>query len=251
MNKLDPARIVDWRVAFQYTIASVSPGGMGKPGDVIIPMAEARARSHGKVLVPRTSPFRLGLTISIRAAQHAQELWKQISFQRGVKSGQPKLMEGQIGPIYDYYEQCMIAASFAFQGLEGYINSVIEEKLQGTFRITRGEGSALEGGVEMIQRYASTEDKLLQVLPHLLSVTAPARSSKTWSGYRALKAVRDGTIHPKQSDESSVFARFLHHEPTDYPRNALDVMAHYHDPEQTEWLRIARKMLSSPIQKRG
>jgi hypothetical protein len=217
MDKLDPARIVDWRIAWQFTIATAPSGGPAEPGDLVVPIVEARARNHGKVFVPRTSPFRLGLTISIRAAHAAQEIWSRLSFTR--KARGPKLFEGaQIGTLHDYYEQCMVAASFAFQGLEGYINSIVEEQLQGSFHIERGKEPALEGGVETIQRYAST--------------------------YKALKSVRDATIHPKKSDEGNVFAQFLHHEPTTYPRNALNVVAHYHDPEQVEWLRIARALLA-------
>lgn len=241
MEKSDPSRVIDWRVAWQFTIASAS-GGPGKPGDAVIPIQEARARSHGKVFVPRTSPFRLGLQISIRAAHKAQDVWDTIQFARGAQG--PKFWEGQIGTLYDYYEQCMVAATFAFQGLEGYVNSVVEEQLQGSFCIDRGKEPALEGGVETIQRYASTEEKLLRVLPVLLGAQAPTKKSSTWSGYKALKAIRDASIHPKQSDEGNVFAQFLHHEPRIYPRNALNTIAHYHDPEQIEWLCIAREMLA-------
>ena len=92
----------------------------------------------------------------------------------------------------------MSAAVVSFQCVEAYANQIIARLAKKSMDVKRRRGVESLTPTQL-ERYLGTDEKLTQVLPRLLSVTAPKRT-KTWQPYRDLKKVRDSTVHLKSAE---------------------------------------------------
>lgn len=72
----------DWRLHFAAEIGTVSganPLGT-QPGDFVLPVADTKTPEEGRVYIPVVSPYRLALSIAIRASTEARSVRKLVRF---------------------------------------------------------------------------------------------------------------------------------------------------------------------------
>lgn len=251
---MEPEQLPDWRIYFAAQVAKIEghdPMG-AKPGDLIVTITETKTSEDGLVAFPVVSPYRLALSIAIRASSDAKRLRKEVRFNqppRGMKAKTIDFMT--VTPLYDYFEQCMIAATFSYQALETYANHIIEQTLSNgrTMTLQRRKGPE-SYNAEALQREVSTEDKIATVLPDLLSLPLN-KSSKLWQEFTILRRVRDAIIHLKSKDHyvggsvdrETVFYRLLNNHPPRYPRATLHLMRHFSGGAELTWLDHAEERL--------
>lgn len=257
-ESMHPNELPDWRVYFAARVSAVrGPDPLGaEPGDIVLPITETKTPEEGLVAFPVVSSFRLALSIAIRAAQEAKRLRKTVNFNPPVRGMKAKALEFRTAPaLYDYFEQCMIAATFSYQALEAYSNEIIEQHLRDgkTLTLHRKKGTETFDAVSL-QREVSTEEKVATVLPIMLSV-AFQKSGPLWQHFTIIRRVRDSIIHLKsidhyvrgEIDRETVFYRLLQNNPKVYPRTALRVMRHYSGGAELSWLRYAEDRLEAQL----
>jgi hypothetical protein len=253
---MDTGRVPDWRIYFAAQVSGVSganPVG-AQPGDIVVPITDTRTPEEGRVHFPVVSPYRLALGIAIRASADAKRTRKEVRFAVREKGAQSRGIELPTPPaLFDYFEQCMIAATFSYQALETYANQVVEENLRGgsTLTVQRRQGpEAFDAAT--LQREVSTEEKVATVLPMLLNI-AFDKSGKLWQQFTIMRRVRDSIIHLKAKDhyvrgsldKETVFFRLLNNDPRSYPRTALGVMRLFAGGMRLSWLTHAEERLEA------
>ncbi len=154
--------------------------------------------------------------------------------------------------LYDFFEHSMIAVTCSFQSLEMFCNQIIAQKPQSSFSLPRGK-SVLNLSAEELERRASTEEKVADILPSFLNLKSP-KGTKLWERFQDLKTARDSTIHCKSKemrtditvDRESLFFQFFRREPTEFPAIAFEVIQYFHkDGKLPRWAITAKKRIDS------
>lgn len=242
--------VTDWRVWKAATIAKDSHLPDGKPvreGDVLYVSSTTRD-SFGLLRTFITpSPTRLALNIAIRAALEGARLKTQLW--QGLDEKRPTALYDDLADAYAYFEQCMVAVTFAFQSVEAYANQLVAEELHATLTIRTKNGDK-EWTASDVERNCSTSDKLADVLPRLGTIPSP-KGKRAWEQFKKLKGLRDSTMHWKapdqyvrgKEDKTSLYHRFLNHNPKEFPRWATTMLRHYTMPEHSGWIDSAEALL--------
>jgi hypothetical protein len=156
------------------------------------------SRAHGYLSFPTPSPAALALNVAIAAAIEAENGKAIARFDQRVQFGTRKgngVHRDDVGALFNAFEQCMIALTFSFQALEVFCNAIIGREMKGTHTIKRKNVyEALSPS--RVERELSTEYKLKEVLPTVLSVKSP-KGTRVWSRFTKLKNARDGSVHCK------------------------------------------------------
>ena len=248
---MDIEQVPDWRIYFAAEVDTVQGA---HPGDVLIVLTHAKTADWGNVMFPKVSPYRLALSIAIRSSRKASALRKTLAFAPRPNARKVRDLElSGTSALCEFFEECMIAATFSYQALETYANQVIEEQLgeAGTFPLLR-RGVEQMVGAAIVQREASTEEKIATVLPALVKRPFD-KSGKLWQQFSILRQVRDKTIHLKTEDHRSaqpldrdtIFYRLLNNRPRSYPETALGVMRHFIGSGELSWLEHAEAALAA------
>jgi len=249
--------VPDWRIYFAARVGDVveGDGALMKPGDLVIHLATTRTPEEGAVAVPVVSPYRLSLNIAIHAARAATTVRKNVIFRPKAAGRKDRELDLKSMPsLFDFFEQCMIAATFSYQAIETYANARITEELAegATISLQRNEGPKAFDATEL-QRAASTNEKVVQVLPEITGI-ALDKSSTLWQDFVILNRVRDSTIHLKAKDHfihgglvdrETLFYRLLNNRPTRYPKSALALMRHFSQGTPITWLDHAEALLAA------
>jgi len=251
---MDINQVPDWRLFVAAEVGDVTPNDslLAQPGDLVVILTTMKVRDEGQLAFPKVSPYRLALSIAIRSSQDAATLRKGLNFTPRKRSKMRDLDIKSLPTLYDYFEQCMIAATFSYQSLETYSNQVIEDNLPDTktFVVHRkGEDRALDAAA--LQRDPSTEEKVATILPELVGKPL-SKQSKLWQQFTILRRVRDSIIHLKTADHRSaaeldletVFYQLLNNAPAMYPRTAVEVMRHFVGPGELSWLAHAEQRIT-------
>lgn len=134
---------------------------------------------------------------------------------RTLPGGQKYLEDGKLPGLFDYFEQSMVAVTFAYQALEAFANVIISNSPVKQHELERRTGTKTVSS-EDLERMASTEEKLATFLPRLAEVPSP-KGKAIWEKFRKVKAMRDSTVHLKSFDQyrrgeidrGSLYHRFL------------------------------------------
>jgi hypothetical protein len=248
---MEPKDVPDWRMYFAAAVAELN-GRPVEPGQIMVHLPPMTVPRLGELSFPPVSPYRLALSIAIRASQDAKSLWREVKFdtQPGISS---KVIDFKTLPaLYDYLEHGMIAVTFSYQALETYANGVIEECMpEGkTFELQRRKGSETHDAAG-VQRWASTPEKLATVLPALTGVKLD-KGGTLWQAFQALDNARDALMHLKTAntfraakEEDNVFCQLLNAEPTTHPATALKMMRHFTQGDELTWLKHAEERLAA------
>lgn len=252
---MDIKQVPDWRLFVAAEVGDITPNNAlrAQPGDIVVVLTTTKLRDEGQLAFPKVSPYRLALSIAIRSSREAATLRKELHFFARPGSKMRDLDLKSLPTLYDYFEQCMIAATFSYQSLETYSNQVIEDNLPDgkTFVVHRkGEDRALDAA--SLQRDASTEEKVTTIVPQLIGKPL-AKQSKLWQQFTILQRVRDSIIHLKtvdhrsaaELDRETVFYRLLNNTPSLYPKTAVEVMRHFVGPGELSWLQHAEQRIAA------
>lgn len=210
----------------------------------------AMAPSGHQIAFSTPSSTALSLNIAIRAASEANKIKTDFLYLPGPSpsgTAYNVLAGGQVGPIFDYFEQCILASTFSFQSLESFCNHIISRRLNSPLKIRRHR-ILEEMSPDDIQRKLSTRDKLNRVLPQILKTASP-KNRPLWRRFSKLQSIRDAAIHLKGHDqypqagvtEEPLFHRLLNLDPSEFPETAIVVLKHFYrsKDEYPRWLRLA------------
>ncbi|HZP64318.1 MAG TPA: hypothetical protein VFB28_12960 [Terriglobales bacterium] len=243
----------DWRIDSVSTLAqSFGDAPIGSP---IRLMSTAKHKKHKFLSFVTPSAPALCLNVAIGAAAHAEVIRPRLLLagmvthdgKRGLQ-----VRDESISDLYYFFEQSIISVTMSFQAVEIFANAIIARKATANVVVKR------KGGVERIlapseaERELSTEEKLAQVLPAILSVSSP-RGNRPWHSFRTLKGARDATVHLKSRDiytrndvgRESLFFYYLNHNAREYPAAAIKVISHFFPKQLPRWLRYAKQILDS------
>jgi hypothetical protein len=230
---------LDWRLAWHSTLAKDSSDGRYKAGALAVKMTLSKNRRGDHVGFQQPSAAAMALSIAHSAASLAMELQQRLEYGANDTDGSQgaSVNVASTSSLFNYFEQCMVAVTFSFQALEAYGNSVIAQKVEDTYPFSRKRGEVIELTAIELERQASTEQKLAEILPKLLNVSSP-RGKTVWQNFKLLKEKRDATIHIKSTDQSpkvtrpenldrtTLFIGFLDADILSWPKSAVQLI-HY------------------------
>jgi hypothetical protein len=226
----------DWRIAVIAQIAEdippAYPGGPAHPkGSYVSLIHQAKHPSLGYLSFTTPHATALALNVAVRSASNATSIKQEIQLQDiPSPSGRVK----RVHPdelFFTYIEDSMTSVNFSFQALETYCNSVMARTENfTTFAIKTKEGDKTYDR-KQVERYCSTEDKLLQVLPVILQMQNP-KSSLQWHHFKKLKKIRDDIVHMKsrdmysnaQNDSNTLFFELFDYHPLAFPKFAFELI---------------------------
>lgn len=253
--KVRPTRMVipeseaDWRFA---TVAKVKgdhylEGQLVKDGTLLWLTTVTPSTGHGMVSFPTPHPAALAFSLAFDAARAAAAMRSRLTFDGG--RGKVSVSSDSVPALFAYFEQAMAAAVFSFQCIEVHANQAIATLAKQAIDVPRRRGvERLEP--EELERHLSTDEKVTLVLPGLTSAKS-LKKTQYWASYRALKEVRDSTVHLKSAnqyvrnkvDKSSVYHRLLNHAPLTFPSTAINVVRHFSAPGPERWVEAAAERL--------
>jgi hypothetical protein len=203
------------------------------------------------------SPTALALSISMTAADAARHLREGLTFVNsptpfGPSKGVPV---PEAKNLYRFFEQSMVAVTFAFNAIEIFSNQVIADELKESSFAGPTRRGLKDLDSVALQRRVSTEEKVSEIVPELLHIPSP-KESGVWTHFETLNRVRNSTIHMKDfealkrnpPDEVSLFHEFfVARTPITYPMVAINVIGMLRravDPEP-RWLVGAKAIFES------
>ncbi len=220
----------DWRMHMVARIAQDS--GHYKTNDILRHVVSAIGPSGVLFSYAVPSSVALALNSAEQAAKLAEQLKLKIPWQP-TKSGEVTAFavasEG-LPPLYDYFEQCMVSAVFAYQAVEAFANAVIGREVRKPMKVPRGR-KLKSMTPEQLARSLSTSEKLKWVLPVVRHVESPEGTSK-WQRFERLEETRNATVHLKVSDQFgkdrfALFFRMLDMKSAEFPSAAVTIIHHY------------------------
>jgi len=230
----------DWRIQAVTTLAkdvpAAYPGGPShKAGAPVYLVSTAKHNEYNSIGFVTPNHPALALNIALGASKNANRLKQTLAFKDvATPTGSGKSVAQENLPhLYDFFEQCMVSATFSFQALESYCNSVIQSEAKEPIERKR-KRKWISGLPNEAERKLSTEEKVTNVIPKLLDIPTP-KGKKYWLGFKTLKATRDATIHlkssdmynPKHTDEVSLFFYFLNNDIMLFPTTSFGLIYYF------------------------
>jgi hypothetical protein len=229
----------EWRQDATSHLAKDSADGRYEAGSRVVAVTLSKDRRGNLVSFERPSAAALAINIAHRAAVRATELQPLIRYSEANSfAGSVTSVDQDSTPmLFDYFEQCMVAVIFSFQALEAYCNYVIARKVIGTYAFERRSREVVNLTAIELERQASTEQKLADILPALLDMASP-KGKVVWQNFKVLKEKRDGTVHiksvdqaprltrPEDLDRASLFMGFIDADVMAWPQHAVQLI-HY------------------------
>lgn len=247
----------DWRLdgAARVATDAVLPGGTPVAAGTLVMRETVTASSReGVACFPTPSAAALAINVSIRAARSAAALRATVQWDRPRVAPGMRVIGAHVGVLYSYFEEAMVAATFAMQAIEAFANRVIVLSGEESFSRKRGKEVVTLTPVQL-ERAASIEEKLNKYLPAITKRPAVG-GSRLKAGFARLKAIRDASVHVKSTDHysrtgdidrESLYHRLLNLDARELPRAALSVMHHFSHPDHREWLDYATACLDTPL----
>jgi len=235
----------DWRIQAVSRLAidlpAEFPGGPShKAGTPVHQSTSIRNSENQLVGFVTPSATASALSIAMKASIQAKELYEKLVFDDVITPDGKGISVNfrNVGPLFDYFEYCMITVTFSFQALETFCNRTIADKVEGTYNLQRRDGTKKTVAAIELEREASTEEKLATVLPAILSMKTP-KGKRVWQNFLKVKRARDSTIHLKSIDQyhhqystkdsgrDTLFYQFLNNEPTDFPKASIEMIKYF------------------------
>ena len=237
----------DWRIAaatrLTADVPAAFPGGPSYKAGTPVYQATHIERNGGYFGFTLPSAPAMAFNVAIDSNKCAMVILRSLEFHDTLTpDGQGKgVSHDHIENLYNFFERCMISATFSFQALEAYCNHAILTKLKESMVINRG-GKKVQMSPSEIERQLPTPEKLSVVLPKLYGVPTP-KGKKVWEPYKRLQAARDSTIHLKAYDQyasynESLFVKFLDGEFNEYPSAAANMIRHFVGDDRPRWLKV-------------
>lgn len=250
---------LDWRIQAVATVAedvpAAYPGGPShKKGSKVVLSSITKLEDGTSLHYLTPSAVALALSIAISAAERAVKIKPTASRLLPAPGGPANLLFDN-SALYDYFEQCFVAATFSFQAIEAYSNYKIAYTLKGEFEVIKNGKSELLVKDEL-ERRLSTDDKIDLVLPKLLNCASP-KGREEWEAFTKLKRLRDSTIHLKSRHQwttgngvkydDSPYSVFLRESPLQLPITAINLIKFFSGDPERPWLEGAEGLLSKDL----
>jgi hypothetical protein len=236
----------DWRIQgiarVTQDIPAAYPGGPShKAGTPIYLSTSTRGTGNQPIGFTTPSSTALALNTAINASTESNRLFKLIIFEEVITPEGPgrAIFPKNAGPLFDYFESCMISITFSFQALETFCNWEIADKVKGTITVKRSKGDE-DLIADELERKLSTEEKLHLILPSLFGTASP-KGRKVWENFKKLKHARDSIVHIKASDQypnrsnletvdqDSLYFVFLNNKMTDFSKAAIELIRYFYN----------------------
>ena len=198
------------------------------------------------------NPASLSLGIAKDAAAKARSLLKKLVFRDVVAPERPArdVAVESLPALYDYLQFRMIVVVSCFQAIEAFCNELIARKLRRTYNLKRKKGH-IEANSDKLQRLASTEEKLTQILPLLLQIKTP-QGTDLWVFFEELKSIRDATVHmktrradPLHLDTQILYSKLFNDNIEEFPHLTVQLLSHFLTAQETpRWLSMAGEILN-------
>ncbi len=236
----------DWRIAaatrLSADVPSAYPGGPSHKAGTPVYQCSHIEKDGGYLGFTIPSAPAMALNLAVASSERAKKILSQIEFDEvATPDGTGKSVSGShIENLYDFFEQCMIAATFSYQAIEAYCNHVIITKLKEPLVVKR-RNKKVSMSPKEVERNLSTSEKLSNILPKLVGVPTP-KGKKVWEPYKILQSARDSTIHLKIHDQyatynDALFVRFLDGEAVAYPAASIGMFRHFMREDEPRWLK--------------
>src|SRR5262249_24493757 len=129
----------DWRLAQSrvVTVSDLSPSTQLQEGQVLWLSTVTIDPIDGSVVFITPSPAALALGIAIAAGRAAVQARQRVSFvlPEGARLKRP--VDDRLEPLFEYFEQSMIASVLVYQCLEAYSNHVISNVITESMSLKR------------------------------------------------------------------------------------------------------------------
>lgn len=236
----------DFRIAVVSTLTEdlpeAYPGGPShKAGTPVYQSSLVKTQKGELVSFILPSSTAMALNQSLKAANRANQFRDLITYKTSPTpegNGLAVLSECHEA-LFDYFEQCMVAVTFAYQTLELFCNHSISRHMKNGMEVKRKRREFLSPSE--LERKLSTEDKLSIVLPKVLETSTP-KGKRPWESYKNLKVARDATIHMKYSDQQvlnkdTLYFQFLNNRDiTTYPLASIQMLRWFTKEKPPRWL---------------
>jgi len=248
----------DWRIAAVARLAedlpAAFPGGPSHKSGAPVYQSEHVQNSKGEFIgFIASSATAMAFHIAIEASKKALGLYDMLTYDDVLTlHGHGKsISKERSGELFDFFEQCMISATFSFQALETFCNHTIARELKQPMKFERRKKNIILNPQE-IERQFSTDEKLATVLPKIKNVPTP-KGKKIWEQFKVLKDARDSTIHLKAIDQYSanttgketLFFQFFNHKAVEYPLAAEAMIQYFVGDNKPRWLDLLRIQLAT------
>jgi hypothetical protein len=236
----------DWRIQgiarVTQDIPAAYPGGPShKAGTPIYLSTSTRGTGNQPIGFTTPSSTALALNTAINASKESNRLFQLIIFEEVTSPEGPgrAVLPKNAGPLFDYFESCMISITFSFQALETFCNWEIADKVRGAITVKRSKGDENLVADELERKF-STEEKLHLILPNLFGTPSP-RGRKVWENFKKLKHARDSIVHIKSADQypnrsnletvdqDSLYFVFLNNKMSDFSKAAIELIRYFYN----------------------
>jgi hypothetical protein len=248
---------LDWRMRFSTTLAADVPaafaGGPSHKAGAPVILVTVGPGTRGKSIAFATpSSPALFLSAAMRAANLADGFRASVRFHDQLSPDGPAqgVSDGSTESLYDFFEQAVAAVVFSYQAIEAFANEEVQRLVTKPMTLDL-RGRLEQCDADAIERWASTEQKLIDVLPSAMKVR-PAKKSTWWSSFKALARIRNDTVHLKAARAyprraAGVPAQSVFHELLltssllSFPKTSIAAIGHFQQGDLPGWLASAKE----------
>lgn len=203
-GKIDYMDERDWRLKVQVTLAqdAVLPWNGAKvfKGDQLNLVSLVTLPKNRILTIPVPDMTALYINSSAKAWEQYWDIRKQNRIDSSLKNEVSFSNEKQ---AFDALEGLTLSVISAFSAVESFCNDSIPNDHE-YWHPRKSEIVLERSGKKELERYFSTENKLIDILPGIYNVGNPKGKSPVWESFKRLKACRDSLIHAKSSEVRSV-----------------------------------------------
>jgi hypothetical protein len=151
----------------------------------------------GKTKIEFTTPNIITMFINIchREYLNSFKIYNKLILPILKKEKNYKFEGENLTELYDYIESVNISIIFAYNAVEAFVNISIPDNY--IFNKKNNKGINESWDKKTIQRWMSTSEKMINILPQLRNVEKP-NMKLFWPDFKKLEELRNDIIHPKQ-----------------------------------------------------
>lgn len=236
----------DWRIGVVVRLAKdvpATPQGAPahKAGTPLKVVSQVKLRNGASIGFTLPSAAALALDVAKKESDIAVAQLKAFAWTDVITPDGPgfSVSEDDTSNLFDFFQKCMVVATFSYQALEVFCNHSIERELKSSINVKRRNKNVLLSPEE-VERQLSTSEKLCQVLPNIYGAPTP-KGKKVWEPYKKLQYVRDASIHLKSKDQKATDINSLYYEYlsggfAEFPKTAGNMIHHFIRGREPRWL---------------
>ena len=160
------------------------------------------------------SPNNISLFVSVakRELKNAKNIFNQIHSEKISKNSYVTFNEKEIKTLYDYFESIQVSIIFSYIAVEAFSNAAIPNSF--VLKKTNNKGVREIWDKSSIERWYSTSEKLISILPNTLKTDSP-KDTAFWDDFKKLEKLRNQLVHLKTTDkvyalDRNFFKNFFH-----------------------------------------